>query len=246
MLINMNNLLITLGDSWTEGVGCYPEFILEKYGNPPHFSKGSEQDHKYTLTHFRENTWAVHLAKKMEYDLVNLAIGGCANSTMAKKFNEFLKTFERNKYNKVLVIFLLSDPYRFSFYSNNQPASFNPMYNHNIPQGVLNFNKYYLMDLVKEDKDAWQETAFYIDCVNYMCDKHAMDLYFGSAFFTSKILVQYVTTPKMFFKDLPNCSVSSILDSDLEMSKCYHPNHEGYKKISDKIYDELKSTGYIV
>ena len=107
ILNNKKNLLITLGDSWTEGVGNYEPTALLDYQK----NKISQQE-LYSISdklrYFYKEAWPTFLSEKLDYDLINLGQGGDANSATAKKFicdfDENME-FDSSKYEKVTVLF---------------------------------------------------------------------------------------------------------------------------------------------
>jgi hypothetical protein len=243
----MNNLLITLGDSWTEGVGCYPDSILEKYGNPPKMNYRDPScfdDYNFLSKYYGENSWPSRLSSLLEnYEIINLGKAGSANSACAKRFEIFLRNFNRQQYGRILVIFLMSEPSRFSFFSDNQIRSFLPSW-HQDDVREEKFTNYYTSIVAKSDTDFWSESIFYLNCIDSFCNNHGMDFVFGSAFSHIKTCQYFKNMTNIMFRDQYNWNARDLLD-DSEMSKCHHPNIAGYKKIADYIYADLKNLGFI-
>jgi hypothetical protein len=243
----MNNLLITIGDSWTEGRGCYPDYILEKYGDPPvinYKDPACFDDYNLMCKHFKENGWPARLAALLEnYEMINLGKAGAANSACAKNFETFLRNFNRQQYDRILVIFLMSEPSRFSFFSNREVKSFLPSWNEDSLEQEK-FMTYYTLKVAKSDDDFWNESIFYLNCISSFCKNFDMDLVFGSAFSRAKDCEYFKNMTNILFRDQNNWNARDLLD-DAEMSKCHHPNIVGYKKIAEYMYADLKKLDFI-
>ena len=247
----MEKLLITLGDSWTEGVGIYEDHILEKYGNPPIFN-GSDINHQQDMLHvrryFQENCWSTKLAKKINYNIVNLGKGGAANSAAAKYFYDYVNTHNLDSYDKILVIFLISEPIRFSFYSSYPNiTSILPHVNENqyykASADFKIFLKYFLTNLQSNNIDSWKETKFYIQTISALCKIRNFNFFYGSAFtpLSNEIDSNDSTFLGYAFK---NKCFSSELQYPAEYAKCGHPNEIGYSKMCELMYSELLSKNY--
>jgi len=190
----VSGLLITMGDSWTYGQGS---------------SNGL--------------SWGDYVSSALSYDFINLGIRGNSNSGAAKtlitKKHENLK----EKYDDVIVIFLLTDPIRFSFYSNTHIRNFSISHNED-------FFKWYVSEVVSVlQLDPMQETAFYLKCVENFCKLHTYKFYYAMAFNDVEDLnVVYRTDGLVMSKG----SFRSILTQD-DYAEDYHPNDNGYKKIAE-------------
>lgn len=247
-ILGRKNLLITLGDSWTEGVGCYDkaDLLSVDRGDLP------EQE-MYIKSHrklFGKYGWPTLLSDSIDYDLINLACGGSANATQSKWFVELLKSpivnFE--KYEKVLVIFLLSAPDRVSFYSGNDindTVSFKKIQNF-MPTLQGNLIEKEMLNIFTSTYDAILETKFYLDCVDYICKLKNFSFVHGSAFYHYTEWSDIIYTKNSFhFNDyLSFPTFGKVLDihekgKDLLYAYCGHPNQEGYEIISEKIRDCL-------
>jgi len=196
----MKGLLVTIGDSWTIGTGS-SEGVA--YGN--------------------------YVADALNYELVNLGIGGNSNSgavkTLLKKEYENLK----EKYDDVIVIFLLTDPIRFSFFSKNYIRNFS------ISHNSVFFN-WYVKEVVQNLKiDPALETVFFLKMVEYFCKLYGYRFYYASAFNSIEdISILYQTDGLL----LPSGSFKHMLSKE-EIAPCGHPNDDGYKKIANYILKNI-------
>lgn len=197
----MSGLLITIGDSWTEGMGSPTKTPYGKY-----------------------------IAERLNYDFINLGFGGNSNSGAAKlllqeKYEKFKQT-----YDDVLVIFLLSDPTRFSFFTD-----YNRVLNFSAGQNE-EFYVYYMTKVVRNVKvDPARETVFYLKSVEYFCKVHGYRFYYGTAFTEMEdVNILYKTDGAL----MSYGSMKKILLLD-EIAPCGHPNDIGYKRIANYILDRL-------
>ena len=81
------NTLWTFGDSWTEGCQWDP-------------NEGEQVFYKETFSYI--------VAKKLNYNLVNLGIGGFGNNAIYRKVNTYLPNFNKND----VIIITWTTPYR--------------------------------------------------------------------------------------------------------------------------------------
>ena len=107
-------LLITLGCSHTEGVGCWD------LDNMPNDIKPGSKDFSFyyekNQQRFHERGWPNKVGKKLGYDKVlNLGRGGASISQNVKQFFEKCLDSDYSNYD-VLLIWLLPEPSRISFY----------------------------------------------------------------------------------------------------------------------------------
>lgn len=232
---NKDNLLITIGDSWTEGVGCYDPELL------PSYLKGEigmeilyprSQDKGF----FKDGSWPVRLSEMLDCDLINLGNGGDANSAAAKyliqEYHEVISE-KAKQYKKINVIWLLSIPERFSFYSNKRIRSFR----HDAPEKLT---KLYYTDVCRDPADALLETAFYLRTVDWYCKANNFNFAYGSAF-TDITPLNDVINIKVsnIHQYIPFPCISQYLDHRDEKywAPCRHPNNAGYAKIAEHLFE---------
>jgi hypothetical protein len=227
-----NKLLITLGDSWTQGVGDYDPAGLRD------FEDGIiTQDKLYSMSvdRFYQNSWTVKLTEKLGYDLINLAKGGDSTSASVKRlmcdFDE-KNTIDLDRYESVSVLWLLSDPFRFSFYSNHELHSWNASSGSEIV-------KWYSIDVHKSDLDGWLETKFALKIVDNYCRLKNFNFLFGSAFTDITPLDTIYNNVKNIHHRIPERKISEFLNAKRYWAHCGHPNGEGYIKIADSLYETL-------
>jgi lysophospholipase L1-like esterase len=228
-----DTLLITLGDSWTQGVGCYPENLKEDH------KRGllSMQDlFLQSFDCFQEHSWPSQTAKILNADLINLAKGGDANSATAKRLYSDVHEKYKESYKKVIVVFLLSDFSRFSFYNNKIIQTFMPA-RPNL--GAENLCNAFLEHCLNDETDELCETAFYLKTVEYFSESCGYDFFYGSAFTSITQLNKIYFKPDIMVHNHYS-SIRSILPNNSYFSElCGHPNEKGYELIGKFIGDYL-------
>lgn len=243
MEIQDKHLLITLGDSWTYGVGCSD--IL-----PNHCG------------------WHSFVKEKMNFsEVLNLALPGGSNSATVKEFvntvihKDFCKNFK-----KITVVFLLTGYERFSFYSKGQISSFTVHGMHETNDKLYDkFLEWYVTQI--QDGDAERETIFYLDIVESVCKLYGYNFFWGTAFSDVNNLIaitktnQYkhikLDTTKCLhhaeFKSFRDYLVSESKNSPYNIvgefeygthheyfAPCGHPNEKGYELIANYIVNKLR------
>lgn len=236
---NNENLLITIGDSWTEGVGCYSDDLLFRY-----------QNRKITLdqlTHagktagtFNVGSWAYQLSQDLGYDLINLGLGGTANSWAAKTLINESDNDYLSKYTNVLVVWLLSEPSRFSFYCQNSLASWMPAYP-SVHGDTQRFLRAYFDEVKSSFEDDVKETKFYVKAVDSFCKARGYKFAYGSAFtiypgFENVSTNLHKHTSYKCFNDL-----LTNIDRRALFSPDQHPNELGYQYIGTEIAKVLRN-----
>jgi len=226
-------LLITIGDSFTEGVGCYEPALLEKY-----LKNEITMDEMYIKSQprYKEYAWPTHVAKNLNYDLVNLATGGMANSAMAKVFinDKFDNLLE--KYQNVIVMLILSDPGRISFYKYGQISSIIP--NTDVPED-LELYKNYLKFINLPEVDFVMETAFYVKAMESFCKANKYNFIYGSFIWNIEEMSAFYNTNhnihKYLYEEAPENLFQLLEKNNKMLSVCGHLNEIGHKFIGDKI-----------
>ena len=232
------NLLITLGDSWTEGYGSYLLEAMKEYQSDKDLIKLQTDSADWMATH----CWPAYLARILDCDLINLGYRGSANSAHAK----WLLDQKINPvYKHVQVVWLLSDPHRFSFYSVEHEKRKRDVLNF-APVGILH-NRVDCEPAIKTLAENYlslvdlggvvKETQFYIRIVENYCQLNNYNLLIGNAFtptiFDSKHNIhagQVYNSMQQFLGD--NIKTTS--------SVCAHPNDLGYQKIAEELAQILQ------
>jgi len=238
----MNNkpkLLITLGCSFTEGVGCYSDESIEWYNSkkdkldePELFSILRSKNYKQ----FRDNGWPFLLAKKLKFNrLINMGVGGSSTSGQLKRFFEKYDEFELEKYDTT-IIWLLSPSARFSKYINQKISDIS-IYGRNTSIA----NSYHRL---ATNTDYTLEQIFTMRCMIELCKSYNINLYFDSWDYHTKDSISTICSKYNPLKYILNhylniSGIDSIHSTNGYEAVCHHPNQEGYKEMTRLIYEKL-------
>jgi len=232
---NKDNLLIAIGDSWTAGFGVYTDEQIEQWTNNGGHLTLSQS---YLQQESMFGSYPNQLASLLNYDLINLGIAGCSNSASAKRLLNHFDNNYKNKYKKVIVIWLLTDPNRISFYSDNCIKSWS--------HDQAPISKAYFKDVWKNNNDGFLETAFYLKAIYNFCQANDYLFFYGTGFTVIHDLNSLV--------NIDQCNLNNMLiidnfqrmlwendtNKDLYSPICLHPNKKGYKLIAEKIFSVIK------
>ena len=245
------NLIIALGDSYTYGHGAYDAESLAKFNQ----HKLHYQLHRDARQHMAENSWPAQLGRMIDYDVINMGQGGSANSAHAKwlinsKRGDILNA--GTQYKNVIVIWLLTEPWRYSLYSSHQLALDNILNIHTraLIDGVIDYGAdikqfaelYFQLANVESCKT---DTVFYIKAVENYCAVNGYKFLFGNAFSYEKY---YYNSPSDLHANRPYQSMRDFLAHDDKncMSKvCKHPNAMGYQLIAKELREILLERAWI-
>lgn len=243
------NLIIALGDSWTFGNGAYDSESLAKYQG----HKSMAQLVNDARVHMQANAWPVQLARLLDYQVINMGQGGSANSAHAKWLinsdcPDILNA--KHKYDNVVVIWLLSEPQRYSLYSSHKSAVDNILNIHTsaIIDGIINhgteikkFAELYFQ--LADYTSCCKDTVFYIKAVENYCTAKGYKFLFGNAFTPVSYNSSYNLHTGQAYR-----TMSEFLSQDYEslMSPvCYHPNSLGYGEIAKELARILVLNGLV-
>lgn len=185
-----------------------------------------------------QHMWPRQLGIKLGFDkLINLGKAGASNSGCIKKFNEMVNNFPLNEYD-ILVIFLMTEPSRFSFFIDNEVMD----YRANIPKWETPINdntvsRAYL-DEIKSLNDCLLEQKFYVNIVETICKEHNMDLILTSWTKTYPDFYRIHKNKKVHLFNTPKILVPPV-DKDM-YSECFHPNDKGQVWIMNEIIKGIK------
>lgn len=233
-------LLITLGCSLTEGVGCYDINTIPK--NILNSNKNFEWSdihsiYKSNLERFHEMSWPNQLGKKLGFDKVlNLGHGGSSTSSQVKIFFEKYPNEYFNDWD-VLMVFMLPTSTRFSFYINSRITHFLPQFG--IEGGIENS----YLDLIDKDfNDAVLEQIFYIKVMNEVCKNRNFNfIYFHHDNNMNIVLRNNYKNPNHLTLKSSKKSLFWFGEDDEYLSPlCHHPNEKGHEEMSIIIYNCIK------
>jgi len=234
-------LLITLGCSWTEGVGCFEPQINYKVNKPMSEKEKDEISSKFyiqNLDNFHKNGWPIRVGKKLGFDkVINLGFGGASHSFSVKRLYEYFEDSLTEKYD-ILIIWLMTEPTRFSFYLNGRINNFltDCEFGMSIMKEYLKLIKYMNIDPLLEQK-------FYIETVENFCKLKGIDLIITSwnesflDFFRMYKSKSYLHKIPIIIKPPFELNLDGYL---VNYSYCSHPNHQGYEWIANEMVKGIK------
>jgi hypothetical protein len=234
-------LLITLGCSLTEGVGCYDINTIPKnmLNTDKNFTwEEMESIYCSNLKRFHEFAWPNQLGKKLGFDKVlNLGHGGSATSSQVKIFfekypNEDFKDWD------VLMIFMLPTSTRFSFYINSRITHFLPQFG---TECSIETN---YLDLIDKDfNDALLEQIFYIKVMEEVCKNRNFNfIYFHHDNPLNIVLINnYKNQNQLSLKSSKKSLFWFGEDDEYLSPLCHHPNEKGHEELATVIYNSIKN-----
>tara|TARA_Y100000389_G_scaffold196823_1_gene230361 strand:+ start:158 stop:1111 length:954 start_codon:yes stop_codon:yes gene_type:complete len=250
-------LLFTLGCSFTEGDGAYPE---EPFFEPLGISLDCNEREKYhgsvlqnklrndNASYFHQNGWAPQLVKKLGYDkLIN--VGKCASSTsyQVKLLFDKYWNFPFHHYETLMIIYL-TNASRFSFYSGGAPATFmagNP----NRPNSL---SGRYAKIIQDHRLDEILEQIHHVKSLESFCKSKGITLKVMSYYLAEDVIMKRIYHTDVYmdskkwdplpFKHPGNTRNKTNWDSNYHSPICYHPNREGYRLMTERIYEKIKES----
>lgn len=251
------NLLITLGDSWTEGIGCYtPEYIQRTNNHTIEISPDEKKEYEGEIERMKAlYSWPAITSRILNYDLQNRGVAGFTNPGLVKSFIKDEYANFRSSYDKVVLVFLLTDPHRFSLYLNNSALwsittrgftitdtggsredPYKPRY---VSQEIYDL---YMSHMVPHG--ATQETLFSIRAIEYFTKSCGYEFYWGTAFTpVEEILNNYKGNGCLHATDFPSFKELILAKhSKNGFSSCNHPNPLGYNCISKWIVNKISNS----
>ena len=237
-------LLITLGCSLTEGVGCYDYSI-----NPDklHFGHLNDRNKKRTLDNFHKEGWPNRVGKGLNFDkVINLGSGGSSNSTHLKLFVDKIKT-QIDKLHKeydVFLIWMMTEPTRFSFYSTDTILQFCPIEAANTPTySNLNTLEEAYLNYIKEYKiGPLREQIFLIELAESLFrDINIKPLFTSWSSTLSDLFRMYKSD--YWLSPKPEYLLKDVIKNRSNISEaphCGHPNEIGYEIIASHLIRDIK------
>ena len=233
--MDKKKLLITMGDSVTEGVGCYD---YSKMSKMVPYSSLDHNERIYQTNRFHELGWPNRLGKKLNYDrVINIGLGGTGQSAHVKLFFEKILPQDLSEYD-VLVVWLLTEPSRFSFYCNGVIKSFQPDYSDDANE----LSSAYFKQIFDLYNDSILETIFYIKTIEQVCQNNNFNLQITSWDFHSLRRIFKIHRSNSEMIDVFNNSflkINSNLDEYTSLV-CSHPNEKGYEILSEAMFDSIR------
>lgn len=238
-------ILITMGCSLTEGLGCYdlskinPDEILES--NKRGFPLLNNEEYSYQRNLFHQNGWPPNLAKKLGFDkVINLGLAAASQSGSVKQF--FEKYLDKNfTNNEIFIIWMISIPERFSFYNGKKIKTYLPT----TEKGVrVDLEKSWIKEIENPRSDSIYETIFYIKTMEQICENKKFHLLITSWVHNLIPKINKVYNSQYFIKPInfqpwEINNVKKFTPYHYSKMGCGHPNEKGYELISENLYQVI-------
>jgi len=252
-------VVLGIGDSWTQGEGGVPLHIFEERGG--RIDGTTDEECIPFLKHEHENSWVNVLCRDYftTHIPINLGMRGYGNRGAVK--NLYIENYELDKITGGYLIFLLSSRVRFDV-----------LYSDDYITGRRKFHTIYPFPDINEINDCYfkyytdyfgkQETIFNILEAQTFAQAYNLTFYFASAFediddlkedlYGSTKLINwnsYLTPNTNYFTKLteldgnPNASWEYYKKMKMPskyITNCIHPTIAGYSKIADDMYKKIK------
>lgn len=236
-------LLITLGCSYTEGVGCYDNDEVKRLYSLGVNPKNDVNFYFNSRKRFHEYGWPVNLQKLLKYDkLINLGMGGSANSHHLKRFTEEFAEVNLSLEYDVLIIWFMTFPGRISFYSDGKIQSLvtHTHEKEDIKTKMLREGYY---GFIKDDIfDPTLEQLFYLKTLKTICDGFGYNFLYANADYVTNLLLNDLYPSSLNLNngltELGNRSFLEHISDPVYHSllRCHHPNELGYKVMAEKMF----------
>lgn len=216
-------LLITLGCSFTLGVGNWNEKSL---------TNDFDTDFELNRENFITQGWPNRVGKYLGYDKVlNLGLEGSSNSTHVKIFLERILPIDLSQW-EVLVIWMMTEPTRFSFYNGLQNTDYLPSAKSNKSP----LEKAYIDEINEPLYSSLYDQIFYMKLLEQVCENNGYDLLFTSWNNSLQQLYKIYPSDKYIHKNYVDIKPKN---SSYISSICGHPNEKGYEFIANKLIEGI-------
>ena len=217
------NTLVVMGCSMTEGHGCWGDFNkqITKVDDMLKLRK------KYR-NRFYEFGWPNIVAKELGFDkVINLGKTGSSTSGQLKFFKE--QNFGNDN---VYIIWMLTEPIRFSFYKKGKIKNINPAGGTPIGNSYIDF----VDDITL---DSCLEQLFYIKCMIDICKLNNYNLLITHWNSASKHTQLLDDVTDNYLQKVPK----TILPTNKKVisNVCGHPKELGYDWMAKTILKEIKN-----
>lgn len=234
-------LLITLGCSCTEGVGCYDLSI-----NPDklNYLKLPPKELRLTRQRFHRLGWPNRVGRKINADKVlNLGVGGSSNSAHLKLFQDKIvpQLPKLQEEYEIFLIWMMTDSSRFSFYTKQELLLFNPV-SVGLFEVHLPMEQSY-MDTMDEMKvGPAREDLFYLKISEVLFKSYNIKAVYTSWSMSFDTLYDYYLSKSYLFPTPHHLMADLNTGDERYISEvCEHPNEEGYEVWANKIVFGLKT-----
>jgi hypothetical protein len=247
-------LLITMGCSLTEGVGCYnmDNFPIEYKDKFKGRGRADINDigdffdsdvgtlfYDSSKDRFHELGWPVQLGKKLGYDkIINLGLGASSTSGQVKQF--FEKYLDKDLTNwDVLIIWLLPDASRMSFYFHRTINNLLPAMSSDVD---MSLESEYIKKIGNVVTDTVLEQIFYIKVMEQVCQSKGYSILIShnNGEDNEELYLRYKS--KNYLSPTSNINVMDWSGYNGDDVICFegHPNELGYSIMAQNMYELIK------
>lgn len=231
-------LLITLGCSCTEGVGVYDYNVNPKLLR---YTEMSPEKKLQAQNIFHEEGWPNKVGKQIKANkVINLGAGGSSNSTHLKLFVDKIvpRIKELQEEYSIFLIWMMTEPARFSFYSPTGIRLNNPAEVSQQPF-TLPMEKAYIETMPEMTIGPIREALFYLKMSEAMFKHYNIEAVYTSWSPAMDLFYDYYITDS-YLKPEPHFLMKHSIGRANRSGVCDHPNERGYQIWADVITDALK------
>jgi hypothetical protein len=244
-------ILITVGCSLTEGVGCYDYSHLPVDVDISTLSPMENRKlYENNLDNFLKGSWGTQLQKKIGYHThINCGIGSSSNSHQLKNFMDTMHLWDIDE-SDVLVIWLMTFNHRFSFYNGDSPTTYGVFNSENdsLDDSTEKLSKATLVELSKNDYDISMmlESLFYLRCMRDICRVNNFKFLHSTTEdsieyqgLLNKYLDKTSLENRLRYTRYGGTGYSMMENAWRNISHCGHPNEIGYSAVADNIFKAI-------
>lgn len=239
-------ILITMGCSLTEGLGCYDLTRFTNQEIVESIDRGypllNDEELEYQRNRFHHNGWPPKLAKKLGFDkVINLGLASASQSGSVKQFVE--KYLDNNfSESEIFIIWMLSEPSRFSFYNDYKIRRYLPTC---TKKKKSELEKSWLEEIENPVIDSMYETIFYIKIMEQICENKGYHLLITSWVHNLMPKLNKVYQSKYYitpinFQSWEITNLRKFTSLHYSSMGCGHPNEMGYDLISENLFEIIK------
>lgn len=225
-------LLLTMGCSITEGVGCYDYSKMEQI--VPYYEIPIEK-RNFQLDRFHEFGWPNRVGKKLGFDkVVNLGAGGASNISQLYKFLGVTnpQILDLKKEYDLYLIWMMTDPLRFSFSSKKLFHNINPtLLRDDLEKEFMNHH-------IEKSLIPEKDQAFIMLSSELIFKQFGIRYVFTSWNKSFEIVYKYFETPN-YLNPNPHFTLRNF-DPKYKSRVCNHPNEAGYELLANQITEWAK------
>ena len=231
------NLLVTLGDSFTEGIGCYDPALNP---NKVRYYHLPNREKELTLYRFHERGWPNQVGKQLGFDkVINYGLGGSSHDGHLKIFmDKFVpKISALSKEYNLYLIWMMTEPTRMGLYTENDIMRIIPSLGGTKYQ-TYELEKAYTRDLKRVMFNPIRDQIHTIKLAEFMFKSLGIKYIITSWAENFVDIYDLYVTPN-FLTPTPSFILYSRDVSMLSIA-CGHPNEIGYKYMAGQILKSIK------